>query len=55
MIKLLKRIMLILLLSIIDIITFIVKIVYDFFQKNENKIHRYTKGFYEVLKEEIQK
>ena len=55
MINVLKKLVLMLLLLTIVIITYFVKIVYDLWKKNKNEIEKYAKGFYEVLKAEIQK
>ena len=55
MLKLIKKVVLILLLLIINFITYTIKIIYNFFQKNKMKIKKYSNGICGVLKEEIQR
>lgn len=55
MLKIIKKSLIILLLVTIDIATYIVKIIYNFFKKNKSIIEKYSNGIYSVLKEELGK
>ena len=43
------------LLIIINIVSYVVKIIYEFYQKNKTKIKKYADSFYCVLQEELEK
>lgn len=53
MLKLIKKSLIILLLVTINIIVFIYKIIYKFYKENKSKIEKYSKSFYNTLKEEL--
>ncbi len=53
MLKLIKKSLIIILLVTIDTIVFIIKSIYDFYNKNKTKIEEIVKGFYYELKEEL--
>ena len=55
MFKIIKKSLIITLLVTINIIVYITKIIYDFYEKNKSKIKKYSKSFYFVLKEELDK
>ena len=55
MIKLIKKSLIIALLITINIIVYIAKIIHNFYEKNKSKINKYSKSFYYVLKEELDK
>lgn len=54
MLKLIKKSLIILLLITINIIVFIAKIIHNFFEENKSKIEKYSKSFYNALKEELE-
>lgn len=55
MIKIIKKSLIILLLITIEVIVYITKIIHNFYKKNKSKIKEYSKNFYSVLKEELNK
>lgn len=55
MIKLIKKSLIIALLITINIIVYIAKIIHNFYEENKSKIKKYSKSFYYVLKEELDK
>lgn len=55
MFKIIKKILIIILLFTINVIAYISKIIYNFYEENKSKIKNYSKSFYCVLKEELDK
>lgn len=55
MIKLIKKSLIILLLLTINTIVFFIKSIHKMYIKNKTKIEKYSKSFYNVLKEELAK
>ena len=55
MIKLIKKSLIIALLITINIIVYIAKIIHNYYEENKSKINKYSKSFYYVLKEELDK
>lgn len=55
MLKLIKKSLIILLLVTINVIVYIAKIIQNFYKENKCKIEKYSKSFYCVLKEELNK
>jgi hypothetical protein len=55
MFKIIKKSLIILLLLTINVIAYIVKSIQDFYKENKSKIEKYSKSFYCVLKEELDK
>lgn len=55
MLKVIKKSILIFMIITIDVIVYLSKIIYKFYRKNKSKFKNYSKGFYYVLKEELQK
>ena len=55
MLKIIKKSLIIFLLVTLDVTIYIAKIIYNFFEKNKSKIQKYSKSFYCVLKEELER
>ena len=55
MFKIIKKSLIILLLITIKIITYIAKIIPDFYQETNSKVKKYSKNFYQILKEELER
>ena len=55
MLKIIKKSLIILLLVTINVIIYISKIIYNFFEKNKDKIKKYSKSFYYLLREELER
>jgi len=53
MIKFIKKSFIILLLLTIKIIVLLTKSIYQFYLKNKSKLEKYSKSFYNCLKEEL--
>lgn len=54
MLKLIKKSLIIILLITINVIVFIIKIIHDFYIENKSKIKKYSKSFYDTLKNELE-
>lgn len=55
MLKIIKKSLIIILLIIINTISYVIKIIHDFYEKNKMKIKKYADSFYCVLQEELEK
>ena len=55
MFKIIKKSLIIILLMIINTISYVIKIIHDFYEKNKIKIKKYADSFYCVLQEELEK
>lgn len=55
MFKLIKKILIITILIFINISIYIAKIISDFLKENKNNFKKYSKSFYNVLKEELER
>lgn len=55
MLKIVKKSLIIFLLVTIDVTIYIIKSIYNFFEKNKSKIKKYSKSFCSVLKEELER
>lgn len=55
MLRVIKKILIIILLVMLDTIYYLTTSIYVFLEKNKSKIKKYSKSFYSVLKEELDK
>ena len=55
MFKIIKKSLIILLVITIKIITYIAKIIRDYDEENKSKVRKYSKNFYQILKEELER
>lgn len=55
MFRLIKKSFILFILVTMDIIIYLLRIIYDYFSKNKLKIKNYAKSFKLVLKEELEK
>lgn len=55
MIRIIKKSLIIFLIVTIDVTIYITKIIYNFFEENKSKIKKYSKSFYSILKEELER
>lgn len=55
MFKLIKKILIITILSFINISIYIAKIISDFLKESKSNFKKYSKSFYNVLKEELER
>ena len=55
MFRILKKSLILLLLLTINTIVYIVKIIHEFYEKNNSNIKKYAKSFHSILKEELER
>lgn len=55
MFRIIKKSLILLLLLTINTIVYIVKIIHEFYEKNNSEIKKYAKSFHSILKEELER